>query len=134
MTTETNTCQSNTCATPPAPARAEAKAKTYVKPQFTARETDGAYEVGVVMPGVPRDGVEVELDKDVLTIAGRTRKSVPEGWKVLHEELSKDDYRLQLSLKFEFDGDGITAKVEDGVLSLRLPVSKAAKPKTISIG
>lgn len=125
MTTEQ--CQSNTCDT------AEPKRESYVRPQYTVKDGDGIYEVGVVMPGVPRDGVDVELDKNELTITGHVRRDVPENWKVLHEELSKDDYRLQLQLKFDFDGDGITAKVEDGVLSLRLPVSEAAKPKQISI-
>ncbi|MEM7014270.1 MAG: Hsp20/alpha crystallin family protein [Verrucomicrobiota bacterium] len=125
MTTEL--CQSNSCET------VKPQRESYVRPQYTVKEGADAYEVGVVMPGVPRDGVDVELDKNELTIIGHVHRDVPESWKVLHEELSKSDYRLQLQLKFEFDGDGITAKVEDGVLSLRLPVSEAAKPKQIQI-
>ena len=127
MTTESSNCASGACES------TNTKAERFVRPQYTVKQTDGAYEVGVVMPGVPRDGVDVELDKDVLSITGRVRRNVPEGWKVLHRELSDHDYRLELQLQFEFNGDGISAKVEDGVLSLRLPVSEAAKPKQIAV-
>ena len=128
MTTELKNCESSSCS----PAKAEST--RFAKPQYTVKEGESAWEVGVVMPGVPRDGVDVSLDKDVLTITGKVRRDVPESWKVLHRELSEDDYRLELSLNFEFNGEGISAKVEDGVLSLRLPVAEAAKPKQITIG
>ena len=110
-----------------------AEKETFAKPQYTARQTDDAYEVGVIMPGVGPDRVDVNLEKDVLSITGRVKNDVPETWKVVHEELVDHDYRLELELNFDFDGSGITAKVENGVLNLRLPVAEAAKPKSIEV-
>lgn len=130
MTTELETCKTETCN---AESTAEETNETYVKPQFTAKELEGAYEVGVIMPGVSRDGVDVNLDKGILTITGKVKRDVPETWRVLHRELTRHDYRLRLELNFEYDDSGITAKVEDGVLSLRLPVAEEAKPKEISV-
>ena len=130
MTTELETCNSGSCSTETTP---ETTHESFVKPQFTAKEVDGAYEVGVIMPGVSRDGVDVNLDKGVLTITGKVKRDVPETWRVLHRELTRDDYRLRLELNFEYDDGGITAKVEDGVLSLRLPVAEEAKPKEINV-
>lgn len=107
--------------------------ETYVKPSYTSREVEGAYEVSVVMPGVNKEGLDVNLEGNVLTLTGRPNKHVPETWRVLHEELGRRNFRLRLELNFNFDGQGITAKVEDGVLTLRLPVTEAAKPRLIPV-
>ena len=109
------------------------KPEVFAKPQYTARETDGAYEVGVIMPGVGADRVDVNLEKDTLSITGRVKNDVPESWKVLHEEIANHDYRLVLELNFDYDDSGITAKVENGVLNLRLPIAEEAKPKSIEV-
>ena len=110
-----------------------AEVEEFFKPQYTTKHVDGAYELGILMPGVNREGVDVQLDGDVLTVTGRVNRNVPENWKVLHEEISKRNYRLRLELNFDFDGDGISARVEDGILNLRLPVTEQAKPRTIAI-
>ncbi|MFT5468780.1 MAG: HSP20 family protein [Verrucomicrobiales bacterium] len=130
MTSNLNTCESSSCSTQSEKTEATQR---FAKPQYTVKEGEDAWEVGVVMPGVSRDGVDVSLEKDVLTITGKANREIPESWKVLHQELATADYRLELHLNFEFNGEGISAKVEDGVLSLRFPVSEAAKPKQIAI-
>ena len=65
MSNELKQCETNETCTP---VKSE---ESFVKPQYTVREGEGAWEVGVVMPGVRRDKVEVSLDKDVLTVTGR---------------------------------------------------------------
>ncbi len=105
----------------------------FVRPRYSARHLDDAYEVRVEMPGTNRESVDVNLEKELVTITGTVVKTVPESWKVLHRETSGHNYRLQLQLHFDLDADGVTAKVDDGVLHLRLPMSEAAKPRMISV-
>lgn len=115
----------------------QAPAKTerefFVRPRYTARQLDDAYEVSVEMPGVNKESVDVNLEKDTVTITGTVVNKAPDSWKLLHRETNGHNYRLQLQLNFDLNADSVTAKVENGVLKLRLPVSEAAKPRMISI-
>ncbi|MEM7144072.1 MAG: Hsp20/alpha crystallin family protein [Verrucomicrobiota bacterium] len=104
-----------------------------VKPYYTVKQGEDAFELGVVMPGVAKGDVRVSVEDDVLTVAGVRGVSVPEGWRPLHSELSRSDYELELRLNVDVDEDGISAKLEDGILSLRLPLSEAAKPREIEV-
>jgi HSP20 family protein len=106
---------------------------SYVKPQYTVKEGEDAFELGVVMPGVAKGDVNVAVEDDVLTVAGARDRSLPKGWTPLYNELPRSDYKLELRLNVDIEEDGISAKLEDGILSLRLPLSEAAKPRTIEV-
>ena len=56
-----------------------------------------------------------------------------EGMKALHRELSPLNYLLRLRLNTPVDEDKMTAKLEDGVLSITLPLKEAAKPRQITV-
>lgn len=112
---------------------AKAETEFFVRPRYASQQVEGGYEVRVEMPGVNRESVDVHLEKDTVTITGQRVSKAPEGWKLLHRESNGHDYRLQLHLNFDLDAEAVSAKVEDGVLRLRLPMSEAAKPRTISI-
>ena len=105
----------------------------FVKPSYDSCRVDDEWEIAVVMPGVKRNSVEVSLEKDELTVIGRRSDAPPESWRPLYEELPKADYRLRLQLNFEADPEKITATLEDGVLTLRLPEHEAAKPRKIEV-
>ncbi|MEM8955155.1 MAG: Hsp20/alpha crystallin family protein [Verrucomicrobiota bacterium] len=111
----------------------KAESVSTVKPYYTVKQGDDAFELGVVMPGVAKGDVRVAVEDDVLTVAGARVTSVPEGWRPLHSELSQSDYKLELRLNVDVDEAGISAKLEDGILSLRLPLSEAAKPREIEV-
>jgi HSP20 family protein len=114
-------------------ATAKPEQVTYVKPQYTVKEGEDAFELGVVMPGVAKSDVHVAVEDDVLAVTGVRANSLPEGWKPLYNELSQSDYKLELRLNVDVDEDRISAKLEDGILSLRLPLSETAKPRTIEV-
>ena len=122
------TCTPSTCA--PAPAAA---ADAFRKPLYNVSGGTEAYEVRVEMPGVPKNGVKLDLEDNVLTIRGERATSVPEGMKTLHRELSPLNYLLRLRLNTPVDEEKLTAKLEDGVLAIQLPLKAAAKPRQISI-
>ncbi len=111
-----------------------AEQKAYRKPWFTSSQTDDSYVVEVNVPGVNKHGVEIGYEDDTLDItAHRADTQVPEGWKPLRREISREDYRLRLQLNVPIDAGKITAKVENGVLTLTLPKAEEAKPRSIEV-
>jgi HSP20 family protein len=103
------------------------------RPRYTVRQAEGAYEVGVVLPGVKREDVSVRLEEGVLHVEGTRREASPEGWRVLRREIGGVKFVLELRVTVPVDATRISAKLEDGILSLRLPVREEAKAREIAI-
>ncbi|MEM9226660.1 MAG: Hsp20/alpha crystallin family protein, partial [Verrucomicrobiota bacterium] len=104
------------------------------KPAYTTAEHDHGFTVEVYVPGVGKDGVSVSYEDDVLDVtAKRGDSQVPEGWKLLRREIPQADYRLRLKVNLPVDADQISAKVEDGLLTLSLPKAEEAKPRQIAV-
>jgi HSP20 family protein len=115
------------------PAQVSGESLPVVRPQFTVRAADGAYEVGVVLPGVKRDDLKLRLEEGVLRIEARRLAGQPEGWRLLRREIQSLAYRLDLQLSVPVDASRISAKLENGMLALRLPLREEAQPREISI-
>ena len=103
------------------------------KPIYRVLDGRDAYEVRIELPGVPKAGVSIRLEEGVLTVHGRRETVIPTGWKPLHREIPAEDHLLRLRLNTPVDPDRLEARLEHGVLSLRLPVSEAARPRQIEI-
>lgn len=103
------------------------------RPLYRTESSKEAHTLHVALPGVPKSGVDIALDGDQLTITGHRGHPVPESWKPLYTEMGHRDYRLVVRLNVDVDPDKITAKVEDGMLTLVLPVREEAKPRQISV-
>src|SRR3954451_21341182 len=84
-------------------------------------ETEDALEILADMPGVTREGVEVTLEQRVLGIRGRAAIPLPEGLAPLYLEYEPGDYERSFTLSDAVDPAGISARVQGGVLQLRLP-------------
>lgn len=120
------------------PGKIEKENQTFTQPRYKANKLEDAeaYEVAVVLPGVNKKGLEVSVEDGELTIIGRRGAWLAKGWRPISgsaPEQEPADYRLVLSLNVDIDSDRISAKIEDGILTLRLPVSEASKPKLIAV-
>ncbi|MEM7014271.1 MAG: Hsp20/alpha crystallin family protein [Verrucomicrobiota bacterium] len=89
-------------------------------------EDENAYFARVELPGVKRDEVKIELDKDVLTIAYE-RKSGSD------ENVESTSYQRAIRVPEGIQSDAIGAKLEDGILTLTLPKGEEAKPREIKV-
>jgi HSP20 family protein len=103
------------------------------KPLYNVNGSAEAYEVRVELPGVPKSGVKLDLEENILSIRGERSTTVPEGMKALHRELSPLSYLLRLRLNTPVVEEQMTAKLEDGVLTVRLPLKEVAKPRQIPV-
>lgn len=105
----------------------------YRSPRYEVHNLDDAYRVDVYVPGVKKDNTRITLDKDTLTINATRSDQVPGNWESIHREYDGMDFQLSLNLNVDVDPDRISAKTEDGVLSITLPIAEKAKPKTIAV-
>lgn len=103
------------------------------RPSFDVNQANDGYEVKVVIPGVPADGVDISLDKSTLNVVARRGDVVPKSWKAIRKERQEGDYRLNLELNVPVDEGAIKARVVDGILKLWLPKPAEAKPRKIEV-
>lgn len=103
------------------------------RPYYTVSGNKEHYTVEVFMPGVAKDDYNVSLQHDELLVEGRKVLPIESEAKWVHREITTEAYKLRLQLNVEVDGENISAKSEDGVLVITLPVAKKARPRNIKI-
>lgn len=110
-----------------APARQE-----YVNPEVNIYETPEGYMLEAEMPGVNKDGLEITLEGNELTILGHRRGEQMPG-EAIFQERTQASFRRVFELDPAIDTARISAKMEQGVLRLTLPKSEEVKPRRISV-
>ena len=109
-------------------------ARTFV-PTTDIYESDQALTLVMEMPGVDKSNIDVGVENDVLTVAGRVDFSKYEKLQPVYTEYMIGHYRRSFSLSpSRIDQDEIRAETKDGVLTLTLPKAEQAKPRKITVG
>jgi HSP20 family protein len=101
-------------------------------PLVDVHETEEEYLVKVDLPGVKADQVNVEVNENVLSIAGSRVAEEPGQAQLV--ERPYGSFVRTLTLPQGVDNDSIEAGYQDGVLELRIPKPAEQKPKKITIG
>jgi HSP20 family protein len=96
-------------------------------------ETEDAYGVDLPLPGVKPEDVEVSLQQDVLTLKAKRTWAAPEDAKSLWRGFGSGEWRQSFTLPGEVDGEKVEARLEEGVLRLRLPKAEHARPRQIKV-
>ena len=104
----------------------------YVTPVANILDTADGYILEAEMPGVSKDGIEVTVENGELVIVGRRAdKDLP--GNALYRESRPLDFRRVFDLDPSIDTAKITAKIEQGVLTLTLPKADEVKPRRIQV-
>jgi HSP20 family protein len=86
------------------------------------------------LPGVEQETIDATVENQVLTITAERRFEQKEGDEFIVTERPQGRFSRQLRLGSTIDVEGIEASYDDGVLTLRLPVSERARPRQIHVG
>jgi HSP20 family molecular chaperone IbpA len=105
----------------------------YFVPNTDIYEGEEALTIVMEVPGVEKEHVNVQLEKDVLRVEGQIDDSKYEGLEPVYAEYNVGHFARAFTLSDKIDQDGITADLADGVLTLTLKKSKAALPRRIDI-
>jgi len=102
-------------------------------PSTDVFETEDGLTLVIEMPGVSRENLEVSLEEGIVRIEGKLDFSKYAGIEPVYTEYNVGHYARSFSLSDKVDRDNIAARLEDGVLTLTLPKSPAARPRRIAI-
>lgn len=102
------------------------------RPAVDIRQTDDAVGLLADLPGVDENAVDVQLDKNVLTIRAEVEHPEFEGYELVHQEFEVGNFERAFRISERIDTDNIDATVKDGVLQLKLPkVQLASRQVTV---
>jgi HSP20 family protein len=110
---------------------------TWSKPNpmpMDAYRSGDDYVVVFDLPGVPADAIELDVERNVLTVKAERRPvAVSDGVEMQVAERPLGVFSRQLFLGDTLDAERIEAAYDNGVLTVRIPVAAQAKPRKISI-
>lgn len=92
------------------------------------------YVVEFDLPGVAPESIDLDVERNVLTVRAERTPTYGEGAEVQVSERPRGVFSRQLFLGDTLDADSIKAEYDAGVLTLRVPIAEQAKPRKIAIG
>ena len=104
----------------------------FIAPVATVLENADGYTLEVEMPGVSKENLEMWVENNELTILGRRATPSVEG-TLVHRESRPEDFRRSFELDPSIDAARISAKIDQGVVTLTLPKAEQVKPRKIAV-
>ena len=109
-----------------------AQAEQFVAPPASVTEAGDGYTLEIEMPGVHKDGLDISVENNELTIIGRRSLPVVEG-TLVHHESRPENFRRTFELDPSIDANKINARIEQGLATLTLPKADHVKPRKITV-
>jgi len=104
----------------------------YAAPNVNIFETQEGYVLQAEMPGVSKEGLEITLEGNEITLTGRRNAETVAGERLFRER-NTADYRRVFELDPAIDTSKVSAKIEQGVVTVTLPKSERVKPRKIQV-
>jgi HSP20 family protein len=101
-------------------------------PAVNVKESEDAFQIEVAAPGMARGDFKVNLENNVLTISSEKKeeKKEEEKGRYTRREFSYQSFQRSFTIPENLvEGENISAKYSDGLLSISLPKKEEVKPK-----
>jgi HSP20 family protein len=109
-----------------------AQTEQFVAPPASVIEAGDGYMLEIEMPGVSKDGLDISVENNELTIIGRRSLPAVEG-TLIHRESRPENFRRTFELDPSIDANKISAKIGQGLVTLTLPKAEHVKPRKITV-
>jgi len=110
-----------------------AESERVLRPSVDVFEDESGITLIADMPGVSRDGLDIEVEGDTLSIAGEVKLPAPEGMDALYAEVNSIRYLRTFTMSDDLARDGVDATLKDGVLRLHIPKREEVRPRKIEV-
>jgi HSP20 family protein len=108
------------------------EAAQFITPPASVTEIADGYMLEIEMPGVKKDGLEISVENNELTIIGRRSLPAMEG-TLVHRESRPESFTRVFELDPSIDANKISAKIDQGLVTLTLPKAEHVKPRKITV-
>ena len=108
------------------------QAEQFINPPASVTEIADGYMLEIEMSGVKKDGLEISVENNELTIIGRRSVPAAEG-TLIHRESRPENFRRVFEIDPSIDADKISAKIDQGLVTLTLPRAEHVKPSKITV-
>ena len=98
-------------------------------PKVNVYEYDDKVGIVAEIPGLDKKNVTVDVEDGVLTISGDKHGFDTDGGKCITRELKQSSFKRSFTLGEHLDGEEVSAKFKDGMLSIDVPKVTPEKPK-----
>jgi len=118
------------------PAEVQAKAREQelaLAPAVDIFEDAHGIVVQAEMPGVSKERLNVQADRNNLLIEGDMVIEMPTGIEAVYADVLATKYRRSFVLSGELETDRIEANLKDGVLTVRIPKRAEFRPRKIEV-
>ena len=105
----------------------------YITPAVDIYETPNAFILHLDLPGAARDGIQVNVEAEKLSIKARVEAIHSATANILYHEIVQRNYRRSFNLTRGIDSGRIEAEFQDGVLHVTIPKSEQFRRKEIQI-
>ena len=107
--------------------------KTFVVPKATMIEKPEEYELRIEVPGVGKEDAELHMEGRTLTLKTHAKYQNPAGFREVAKEFERPNYAISADLPEMADPKTITAKLENGILTVVVKKRAESKPTQIPI-
>ncbi|NJN16062.1 MAG: Hsp20/alpha crystallin family protein [Oscillochloris sp.] len=107
-------------------------AGTSYTPALNVREDSEGYTLELVAPGLSAEAFDLTLEHKVLTVRG-TYPTPDEGQRYVWREQPAGSFARSVRFTRPIDAEGIAARYEQGVLTVRIPKAAEVQPRKITV-
>lgn len=109
------------------------KENTPLVPAVDIVEDRDAITLRADLPGVSRENLAIGVEGDTLTVEGAVTLGETGGMQSIYAEVRVPHYKRSFVLGRDLDTDNVSASLQHGVLTLRVPKREQAKPRRIEV-
>jgi HSP20 family protein len=104
----------------------------FIIPPASVTEIGDGYMLEIEMPGVKKDGLEILVENNELTVTGRRSLPAVEG-TLIHRESRPENFQRVFEIDPSIDANKISAKIDQGLVTLTLRKAEHVKPRKITV-
>ena len=105
----------------------------FVVPTATMIEKPEEYELKIEVPGVGKEAAALHIEGKTLTLKTHAKYQNPAGFKQVAAEFERSNYAISADLPEMADPKTLTAKLENGVLTVAIKKRAESQPKQVEI-
>ena len=107
--------------------------ETVLRPPVDIFEDPEGITLVADMPGVNKERLNLQVDKDSLTVEGEASIDMHESMEAIYADVHSTCYRRSFALSGELETAEIDASLKDGVLRVRIPKRAEVRPRKIEV-